>query len=67
MAIDQLDGGDLLLLTIATFAGIIKLCMVFNESRISEYRLCNGLIQITRDPMNIDELEANHDAMSEVE
>ena len=67
MTIDQLDGGDLLLLTIATFAGIIKLCMVFNESRISEYRLCNGLIQITRDPMNIDELEANHDAMSEVE
>ena len=67
MAIDQLDGGDLLLLTIATFAGIIKLCMVFNESRIQEYRLCNGLIQITRDPMNIDELEANHDAMSEVE
>ena len=67
MPIETLSGSDILLITIAVFAGIIKLCMVCNESRISEYRLCNELIHIKRTPMDIDEMEANHDALSEVE
>lgn len=63
----QLNGAEILLMIIAIFGGLIKLCMVANESRIAEYDLCNGLIQIRRDPLNLEELQENHDAMGEID
>lgn len=63
----ELDGAELLLIIIAVFGGLIKLCMVFNESRIAEYDLCNGLIMIRRDPLDLAELQENHDAMENID
>ena len=67
MPIETLTGSDILLITIAVFAGFIKLCMVCNESRISEYNLCHGLLEIRRSPMDIEQIAENHDALNEVE
>ena len=69
MPIETLTGSDILLIAIAVFAfaGFIKLCMVCNESRISEYQICHGLIEIKRAPMDIEQIAENHDAINEVE
>ena len=67
MPIETLTGSDLLLITIAVFAGLIKLYMVCNESRITEYHICYGLIDVKRSPMDIEQSAENHDALSQVE
>jgi len=62
----ELNGAEVLLITIAMFAGLIKLCMVFNESRVRRYEFCHGVIIIERDVMEFHEQQENHDALGEV-
>lgn len=62
----ELNGAELLLIIIAGFAGLIKMCMVWNESRVKRYSFCHDLIVIERDVMEFHEQQENHDTLRDV-
>ena len=64
---EQLTGSEILLIVIAIMAGLVKVCLVCNESRTNEIDCCDGLIQLKRDPYDLEQLEENHDAMNNVD